>query len=179
MKETVLRLNDRLYLACIWIAGLSIFVMSLIIPWGIFTRYVLGSGSQWPEPIAILLMVVFTFMGAAAGYRAGAHIAVSMLTDRLPAGAHRAAAWLVHVCMAAVAMFMTFFGTRLCMETWNQTIGEIPWMPVGATYIPVPLGGFITLVFVLEHIFFGSQDGRAVVVFDHEQPPAYAAEGSN
>jgi hypothetical protein len=61
MKETILRANDALYLACIWVAGMSIFVMSLIIPWGIFTRYVLGSGSQWPEPIAILLMVVFTF----------------------------------------------------------------------------------------------------------------------
>jgi TRAP-type C4-dicarboxylate transport system permease small subunit len=30
----------------------------------VFTRYVLGTGSQWPEPIAILLMVVFTFIGA-------------------------------------------------------------------------------------------------------------------
>ena len=57
--------------------------MSLIVPWGVFTRYVLGTGSQWPEPIAILLMLVFTFIGAAAAYRAGAHIAVTMLTDRL------------------------------------------------------------------------------------------------
>jgi TRAP-type C4-dicarboxylate transport system permease small subunit len=61
MKEQFLRLNDALYLLCIWISGLAIVVMSLIIPWGIFTRYVLGSGSQWPEPISILLMVVFTF----------------------------------------------------------------------------------------------------------------------
>ena len=85
MKQLTLRFNDRLYLACIWIAGISIIVMSFIIPWGIFTRYVLGTGSQWPEPIAIMLMVVFTFMGAAAGYRANAHISVAMVTDRLPA----------------------------------------------------------------------------------------------
>ena len=57
MKQLTHRFCDWLYLACIWIAGLSIFVMSLIIPWGIFTRYVLGTGSQWPEPIATLLMV--------------------------------------------------------------------------------------------------------------------------
>ena len=57
----------RVYLACIWVAGVAIVLMSLIIPWGVFTRYVLGSGSQWPEPIAILLMVVFTFLGAARG----------------------------------------------------------------------------------------------------------------
>ena len=41
--------------------------MCLIIPWGVFARYVLGIGSQWPEPIAILMMVVFTFFGAAGG----------------------------------------------------------------------------------------------------------------
>lgn len=178
MRETILRLNDRLYLACIWGAGLSIFVMALIIPWGIFTRYVLGSGSQWPEPIAILLMVVFTFLGAAAGYRAGAHIAVGMLTDRLPPGLRQGAAALVHACMAAVAAFMTFYGTRLCIGTWHQNIGEIPWMPVGATYIPVPLGGFIMLVFVVEHMVFGPQDRRAVVTFDREAPSAIATDGA-
>ncbi|MEY4585556.1 MAG: hypothetical protein RJB10_2053, partial [Pseudomonadota bacterium] len=46
MKNNFLRSNDALYLACIWISGASIFIMSLIIPWGIFTRYVLGTGSQ-------------------------------------------------------------------------------------------------------------------------------------
>ncbi|WP_286917786.1 TRAP transporter small permease, partial [Pseudomonas sp. UBA6276] len=72
MKNTVLLLNDLLYRVCIGIAGLSVLTMTLIIPWGIFTRYALGSGSSWPEPVAILLMVVFTFFGAAASYRAGA-----------------------------------------------------------------------------------------------------------
>jgi len=79
----VSRLLDLVYLTCIWVAGACIFLMSLFIPWGIFSRYVLGTGSQWPEPISILLMVVFTFLGAACSYRAGAHIAVEMLTQRL------------------------------------------------------------------------------------------------
>ena len=35
---------DALYLASIWTAGVAILAMSLIIPWGVFTRYVLGSG---------------------------------------------------------------------------------------------------------------------------------------
>ena len=83
MRPPLNRALDGLYLACIWTAGLSILAMSLIIPAGVFARYVFGVGAQWPEPIAILLMVVFTFIGAAAAYRAGAHIAVAMLTDRL------------------------------------------------------------------------------------------------
>ncbi len=169
MKNQTLRFNDWLYLACIWISGISIFVMSLIIPWGIFTRYVLGTGSQWPEPISILLMVVFTFFGAAAGYRANAHIAVAMVTDRLPAFAQSAAAWLVDALMAVVALFMAYYGAKLCIETWGQYIGEIPWMPVGATYLPVPLGGAITFIFVMERMVLGHQHGRDVVTYDHEK----------
>lgn len=174
MKNTILRCNDALYLASIWVSGISIFVMSLIIPWGIFTRYVLGTGSQWPEPISILLMVVFTFFGAAAAYRAGSHIAVAMVTDRLPEIVKRPLAGLIHILMLIVAVFMALYGTKLCIETWGQNIGEIPWMPVGATYLPVPLGGLITLIFVLEHMFFGSQATRDVVTFDHEKIEAGA-----
>ncbi|MBG6074389.1 TRAP transporter small permease [Polaromonas sp. CG_9.11] len=174
MKNNILRFNDILYLACIWISGAAVFVMSLIIPWGIFARYVLGTGSQWPEPVSILLMVVFTFFGAAATYRAGAHIAVAMITDRLPASLRWLCARAVDLLMLAVAMFMTFYGFKLVMGTWGQTIGDLPWMPVGATYLPVPVGGLLTLAFILEHMLIGYQGQRAVVTFDHEKIEAGA-----
>ena len=112
--------------------------MSLIIPWGVFTRYVLGTGSQWPEPIAILLMMLFTFIGAAAAYRAGAHIAVTMLTDLLPRWLHRSGEVLVHALMAVVCLFVVWYGTSLCVETMGQSIAELPWLPVGVTYAADP-----------------------------------------
>lgn len=167
MKNAILSALDGVYLACIWIAGMSIFVMSIIIPIGVFARYVLGFGAQWPEPIAILLMVIFTFVGAAAAYRAGAHIAVAMLTDRLPAPLRVACRWLVHLLMLAVSLFMIVYGSKLSFETMGQTITALPWLPVGVTYSPVPIGGFLTLFFVLENLVFGTQHERAVVRFDH------------
>ena len=167
MAEQFHRFNDRVYLACMWLSGISIAVMSVIIPWGIFTRYVLGTGSQWPEPIAIQLMVLFTFLGAAVAYRANSHIAVAMLTDRLPEGLRHVLRGLVHLLMLVVAVFTVVKGTRLCLETWNQVIGQLPWLRVGITYMPVPVGGLVTALFVLEVIFFGHQNQRAVITFDH------------
>lgn len=167
MNERIHRFCDVAYQICIWVSGISILAMTLIIPWGIFTRYVLGTGSQWPEPIAIMLMVLFTFLGAAASYRAGAHIAVEMLTGRMPQGVRTVARWFAHICMLSVALFMVYYGTTLCIKTWNQVIGQLPWMPVGLTYTPVPVGGFFTALFVIEHMLFGSQSQRAIVTFDH------------
>ncbi len=166
MKNTVLRLNDMLYRVCIGIAGLSVLTMTLIIPWGIFARYVLGSGSSWPEPVAILLMVVFTFFGAAASYRAGAHMAVSMAVERMPPMLRKQAALLVQVLMVVVCLFMAVKGFKLCATTWNQFLGEMPSLRVGTSYLPIPIGGLVTLVFVLEKLFLGDQSHRRAVRFD-------------
>jgi TRAP-type C4-dicarboxylate transport system permease small subunit len=157
---------DALYLASIWTAGVAILAMSLLIPWGVFTRYVLGSGSQWPEPIAILLMMVFTFIGAAAAYRAGSHIAVTILTDALPLVMRRAAAFASDLLMLLVCTFIVWYGAALCAATWGQSIAELPWLPAGATYLPLPIGGVLTLVFVLERMVFGSQAGRSIVKYE-------------
>ena len=176
MRDNLLKTLDGLYLLCIWTAGIAIFFMSIIIPVGVFARYVLGFGAQWPEPIAILLMVVFTFLGAAAAYRAGAHIAVAMLTDRLSAASQKFCTVVVDISMALVCLFVLVYGTKLCLGTMGQNLAELPWLPVGITYAPLPLGGLLTLIFVLEKMAFGSQHNRTVVRFDHSLEETETAE---
>lgn len=165
MNEAVSRALDPIYRLCIWVSGLSVAAMSLMIPWGVFARYVLGSGSHWPEPIAIMLMVIFSFFGAAAAYRAGAHIAVQMLTANLPRPLQRVAALLSDLVMLVVCGFIVVWGTNLCILTWGQSIDTLPWLPVGATYAALPLGSLFTLLFVLERMAFGSMAHRPLVAF--------------
>ncbi|OYP96060.1 TRAP transporter permease DctQ [Pseudomonas mandelii] len=166
MKNLLLRINDRIYMTCIWVAGLSVLTISLIIPWGVFARYVLGTGSSWPEPTAILLMMVFTFIGAAASYRAGAHMAVAMLTDRMAPELRRAMSIFSQLLMATICLFMAIWGTKLCLSTWNQFMSAMPTLRVGITYMPIPIGGLLTLIFVLEKLLLGDQSNRRVVRFD-------------
>lgn len=177
MDPLYIRAMDRLYLVSIWVAGFAILCMSLIIPFGVFTRYVLGTGSQWPEPIAILLMMSFTFIGAAAAYRAGAHIAVTMFTDLLPASLRRAGELLVHALMLAISLFVVWWGTQLSIETMSQSIAELPWLAVGVTYAAIPIGSAITFLFVIEHIVYGSQARRPLVRYE-EPEVVPAGEGA-
>lgn len=166
MKNLLLRINDRIYMTCIWVAGLSVLGVALIIPWGIFARYILGTGSSWPEPTAILLMLVFTFIGAAASYRAGAHMSVAMVTDRLPATQRRLVGIVSQLLMGTICLFMTIWGTKLCLSTWNQFMSAIPTLRVGITYMPIPIGGMLTLIFVMEKLLLGDQSKRRVVRLD-------------
>ena len=73
---------------------------------------------------------------------------------------------LVQLLMAAIALFMTIWGIKLCAATWNQFMSTLPTLRVGISYSPIPIGGFITLIFVLERLFLGDQSHRRVVNFE-------------
>ena len=66
MKAQYIRLMDVLHRFCMIIAGFCLVAITLMIPWGVFTRYVLNSASSWPEPMAVLLMIWFSFLSACA-----------------------------------------------------------------------------------------------------------------
>nr|WP_159464846.1 TRAP transporter small permease [Scandinavium goeteborgense] len=164
MSESFSKLMDKLYMLAMWVAGVSLLVMTIVIPIGIFSRYVLNQGESWPEPVAILCMVTFTFIGAAVGYRAGSHIAVNMLTDRLPASLQRASARLVDLMMLLITGMMFWYSYGLCLDLWDQPVAEFPLLTSGETYLPLPIGSAVLILFVIERLLFGSQEHRPVVL---------------
>ena len=126
-----------------------------IIPYAVFTRYVLNSAASWPEPTAILLTIVLTFIGAAAGYRLNLHMNVSYFADHLPSQWRRLLDLVVQLLMALIAVFMIVWGERLVEVTWHNTIADFPFLSVGVTYLPIPVGGVCLLLFIVERIFLG------------------------
>jgi TRAP-type C4-dicarboxylate transport system permease small subunit len=68
--------------------------------------------------------------------------------------------------MAAISLFMLIWGYKLCVATWNQYLSTLTWMRVGISYAPIPLGGFITLLFVIEQLLYGDQSKRRVVDYE-------------
>ena len=146
---------DALYRLCVWIAGTALVLISAVIPWGVYTRYILNSAASWPEPTAVLLMIVLTFFGAAACYRVGLHMRMSFFASLLPPLGQRLCALLVELLMALIALFMVRWGATLVMTTWQNSVPDFPSLSVGVTYLPIPLGGAILLLFVIERLTVG------------------------
>lgn len=155
MKEQYSAAMGKLHKGCIAIAGSCLAIMILIIPWGVFTRYVLGFGSSWPEPLAILLLIIFSFFAASACYRDGLHIAVMAIPDMVSPAARRILGLFAEASMISINLFMLIWGAELMHTTWHQYIGEFPILRVGLSYAPVPIGGTITLLFVIERLWKG------------------------
>ncbi len=155
MKEQYSRAMELLHRFCMIVCGACLVVITLIIPWGVFTRYVLNSASSWPEPMAVLLMVWFSFLSAAICYRESLHIGVAVIPMMLRGTARQAVGWLIQICMMGTNVFMLYYGTKLVQTTWHQSISDFPGYSVGAAYLPVPLGGAITTLFVIERLWKG------------------------
>lgn len=166
MKARYAGAMEALYLACVVISGASLVVITLIIPYGVFMRYVVNAPASWPEPAAVLLMIVFSFLGGAAVYRAKVHIAVRALLDAVDERTRRILLWLVDLAMVTTCLFMVLWGLQLVRTTWHQVIAEFPVLSVGLTYAPVPLGGLLTLLFIVERLWIGEPPPTSVMYRD-------------
>ena len=156
MKQAYVRAMDAVHNACLVVAGAGIVVVTLIIPWGVFTRYVLNEASSWPEPMAVLLMIWISFLSAAVCYREYLHIAVGVLLAAVTGTNKLVLGWMVELCMLAANFFMMWYGTKLVQTTWHQSISDFPVYSVGMSYLPVPIGGAVIVLFAIERLWTGA-----------------------
>ncbi len=131
-------------------------LISAVIPWAVFTRYVLNSAASWPEATAVLLTIALTFIGAAAGYRFHVHMNLSFFVRKLPPVPQKVAGMVVELLMASIALFMAIWGARLVEITWHNSIPDFPSLSVGVTYLPIPIGGVCLLLFIIERLLIGT-----------------------
>jgi TRAP-type C4-dicarboxylate transport system permease small subunit len=62
---------------------------------------------------------------------------------------------IVELLMGLFAVFMVIWGSRLVATTWDNSIADFPFLSVGVTYLPIPFGGLLLLMFVIEHMTIG------------------------
>ena len=155
MRNQYRKAMQALYKACIALSGIALVAITIIIPAGVFMRYVMNNPLQWPEPACVIMMVFFSFIGGAAVYRANQQIAVEALMRAVAPPVRAAMQWGVHACMLLIALFMLVYGAILCYTLQGNSMAEFPGLSVGIVYMPIPIGGLLTLLFIVEKVWLG------------------------
>jgi TRAP-type C4-dicarboxylate transport system permease small subunit len=155
-KQRYAQVMEWIYLACIVLSGAALVLITLMIPLGVFMRYAMNSPLSWPEPAAIVMMVMFSFLGGAGVYRANVHVAVEALLNAVEPAVRRIMLWGVDLCVGLTAAFMLGYGLHLCQITWYQTLAEFPGLKQGIVYLPIPIAGLLTLLFLIERVWVGA-----------------------
>jgi TRAP-type C4-dicarboxylate transport system permease small subunit len=98
---------------------------------------------------------VLSFTSAVVCYREYLHIGVGILPGLLSGLPKIMLGWLIELAMLFTNLFMLWYGIKLVQVTWHQSIAEFPLLSVGVTYLPIPIGGAITALFIIERFLTG------------------------
>lgn len=149
-----------------WIRGLAhvttfvcavlLLVMTAIISWQIFGRYILNDTPKWSEQLAGVLMVYLTMLGGALGVRDNVHIALTFFHDRFSKAWRHRSWYIIHTLLAVFGLGMMFYGVRMAQLVHEWTIPTLG-ISQGANYWSFPVSGFLILVFTIQRIKGGPE----------------------
>lgn len=141
-----------------WSIVLLVAAMVIAIWISVFTRYVMGDAVAWGEQIAKYLMIWAAMIGSSLAVREGAHIAVTLLVDRLPFAFARILAVVAFSGSAVFLAVATYYGTTWAASASVQTDPAVWNMALSIPYSAIPVGSalmlvqlFLRLVEFLEH----------------------------
>jgi len=137
--------------AALWLAGAGLVVMTAIVAFQVYMRYVANASPSWTEGTAILLMSWFIFLGAAVGVRENFHMGFDVLIYVLPKGAKATLRTVSDLAVFAFSAGMVYYGGTLAIRGWTVII-PVLHVPQTMTYLPIVISGFLMCLYALERI---------------------------
>lgn len=144
----------------IGVAGVAMVVMTVVVGWGVFGRFVLNDTPAWAEASALLLMGWVILGAAAVGVREGFHMGFETLRDLLPAPVALLFRVVSDLVVTVFGAAMAWYGAELAMVVWDATLPTLG-LPGAVEYLPVTLGGLLIALFGLERLLAHAVAGRA------------------
>lgn len=149
--RTAERLLSMLATLALWISGTGLVLMTVVIFWQVFSRYVLNDSPSWTESFSVLLMGWFIFLGAAVGIRERTHLGFDVLLYFLPPAAKGVLRSISDIVVLAFGFGMIVYGIQLAELTWNTVMPSLAF-PGGVAFLPVIGGGALACLFSLERL---------------------------
>jgi C4-dicarboxylate transporter DctQ subunit len=129
---------------------LLLFFMVTITFVTVVTRYVFDLPLSYMDQLVPNLFVWVTFLGASAAVKRGAHLGVSLVYDRIPAGARAALDAAILLGCGAFFLLAAWYGAKIVslqMENRLMTSLGYPSWFVG---LAVPVGSLLFVVRAVE-----------------------------
>src|SRR5262245_30591636 len=126
------------------VAGLLIGIITLLVSYQVFARYVLNDTPPWSEELCRYLFIWVSFLGACVALRRTTHLGVDSLVARLPPGAREVVGHAVTAVVAVFAGILVWKGLALVPEMASQ---RSPSMSISLQYVfaAIPIAGAIML----------------------------------
>lgn len=146
MSNKILKLLNSLERIITAVTAIIMIVLSILITYQVFGRYVLRNSPFWIEEISVVTMMWIGLLGGAGAVWTDTHMSLELVVSRLP---ERIRVWqkaLVDIIIGLFAWFIMNQGMVLVQKTMSGTMPTLS-IPLGYTYLILPIAGGLTVLF--------------------------------
>ncbi|MCX7781294.1 MAG: TRAP transporter small permease [Negativicutes bacterium] len=133
------------------IALIGLASMILVVTLQVVTRKLFNFVFFWSEEVTLLLLVWFSFMGMAIGFREGLHLGMDSLVDYLPQKIQRGIEALIEVCIFGFGTYLIIYGWEFTVLMHDSTLAATK-LPNSIIYFVMPVTGLMTCVYAALHL---------------------------
>ena len=133
------------------LAASGLILMTVIVGWQVFSRYILNSSPSWSEQASLTLMIWYVSLAAAAGVRDSSHIRIAAVEKAMPPSVQRPIRITSNLVVGVCGAAMCVWGTDLVIRTWSHVIPSLG-LPRGTAYAGIPIAGALIVIFSIERV---------------------------
>ena len=130
-------------------------VMSAVVLFGVFNRFIFKIPISWTEEIAKYLLIWISMIGSSIAVRIGAHVGVGLIVTKLKESPRNIVSWVNQLIIVGFVVVLICLGMQVGLKQLH-TFGYSTRIPMFWPYLAIPVGGFmilIQLLYILKMLF--------------------------
>jgi TRAP-type C4-dicarboxylate transport system permease small subunit len=138
-----------------FLVALMMAVMSVIVLFGVFNRFIFKIPISWTEEIAKYLLIWISLIGSAIAVRIGGHVGVGLIVTKLKETPRNVISWINQVIILSFIVVLIVLGMSVSLRQMH-TYGHATRIPMFYPMLAIPAGCFmilIQLLYILKMLF--------------------------
>ncbi len=134
--------------------ALLMAVMTIVVLWGVITRYALGKQAVFTDELACALLVCLTFFGGALAFAQKAHVGIEVLYDFFTPDAKKISKFTATLISLIFVFVVLIIGGILLVSSSIASANKLTTLPIymWQIYLCVPISGIFATMFLLEDL---------------------------
>ena len=150
MDKTFYNLKRGLIWLLSRLSAILLSVMTILIIYQVFTRYILNNPADFTEEIIRYMLIWTGFIGAAYGFLTREHMSLTLIPDRVNSKSQKRIRVLIDLSILLVALFIIVIGGFKLVHSARSQRSALLGIPRSLVYIVAPISGiFIVLAQII------------------------------
>lgn len=128
------------------IAAILLSVMTILIIYQVFTRYILNNPADFTEEIIRYMLIWTGFIGAAYGFLTREHMALTLIPDRVNPKAQKVLRVIIDLIILLVALFVIVIGGFKLVHSAQAQRSALLGIPRSLVYVVAPISGIFIIL---------------------------------